>query len=157
MTATLRTVGHGFEIADEGFYLLPYRWWDANHLTFTGAQYFYGPVFELLGHNIAALRNSSGLARWWARMCYLTATSYRWLRLRRPHAPPPVAWESPAPRRCGSPGGIVLLLAPLSPLAIHISFTEVYWPPQYFEHFATDVQLGSAPLPGCSSFQRIAF
>ena len=81
VTATLRTVGHGFEIADEGFYLLSYRWWDVSHLTFTGAQYFYGPAFELLGYNIAALRLfrlgtvvGTHVLFGWAFM--------RWLRLR---------------------------------------------------------------------------
>src|SRR4051794_25855843 len=49
-------VHHGFDITDEGFYLLSYRWWKYEHRTFTGAQYIYGPVFQLLGYDIAALR-----------------------------------------------------------------------------------------------------
>jgi hypothetical protein len=46
----------GFDITDEGFYILSYRWWDTNTRTFTGAQFLYGPVFDALGHNIMAMR-----------------------------------------------------------------------------------------------------
>jgi hypothetical protein len=46
----------GFDITDEGFYVLSYRWWSSNLHSFTGAQYIYGPIFDALGHNVAALR-----------------------------------------------------------------------------------------------------
>ena len=84
MTAVL-TAGHGFDITDEGFYLLSYRWWNVHHRNFTGAAYLYGPVFALLDHDIGALRIfrlltvvGAHLAFGW---CFM-----RWLRLRRPAA-----------------------------------------------------------------------
>ena len=48
--------GRGFDISDEGFYVLSYRWWDSTPRVFTGVQYLYGPVFELLGWSIPGLR-----------------------------------------------------------------------------------------------------
>jgi hypothetical protein len=54
--AALLMATRGFDITDEGFYVLSYRWWSSNLHTFTGAQYLYGPVFDALGHNVAALR-----------------------------------------------------------------------------------------------------
>lgn len=55
-TAVLRAANRGFDITDEGYYLLSYRWWRADLPDATGAAYMYGPVFELLRHDIAALR-----------------------------------------------------------------------------------------------------
>jgi hypothetical protein len=46
----------GLDLTDESFYLLSYRWWDTNPRTFTGAQYLYGPVFELMGYDVQGLR-----------------------------------------------------------------------------------------------------
>lgn len=46
----------GLDLTDESFYLLSYRWWDSNPRTFTGAQYLYGPVFELMGYDVPGLR-----------------------------------------------------------------------------------------------------
>jgi hypothetical protein len=54
--AVLLMTTRGFDITDEGFYVLSYRWWSSNLHTFNGAQYLYGPVFDALGHNVAALR-----------------------------------------------------------------------------------------------------
>jgi hypothetical protein len=48
--------GHGFDVSDEGSYVLSYRWWDSDARNFNGAQYLYGPVFEALGHSVPALR-----------------------------------------------------------------------------------------------------
>jgi hypothetical protein len=55
IAAALMTT-RGFDITDEGFYVLSYRWWSSNLHAFTGAQYIYGPVFDAVGHNVAALR-----------------------------------------------------------------------------------------------------
>ncbi len=52
----VRASGRTFDISDEGFYLLSYRWWNVEYRNFTGAQFLYGPVFALLGHNVALLR-----------------------------------------------------------------------------------------------------
>jgi hypothetical protein len=46
----------GFAVADEGTYVLAYRFWDSNPYFDTGAQYFYGPFFEAVGESIPALR-----------------------------------------------------------------------------------------------------
>lgn len=48
--------GHGLDFSDEGFYLLSYRWWSVDLRNFTGAQFVYGPVFQLLGYDIQLLR-----------------------------------------------------------------------------------------------------
>lgn len=46
----------GFDITDEGYYILAYRDWDTNLRTFTGSQYIYGPVFDLVGQSVPGLR-----------------------------------------------------------------------------------------------------
>jgi hypothetical protein len=46
----------GFSVQDEGSYVLSYRWWDTNPYFVSGAQLFYGPLFDALHYNIAALR-----------------------------------------------------------------------------------------------------
>ena len=141
VTATLRTVGHGFEITDEGFYLLSYRWWDVSHLTFTGAQYFYGPVFELLGHNIAALRLfrlgtvvGTHVLFGWEFM--------RWLRLRRPHAPVTRWWEVAGTTAIVAAGGMVYSWLPLSPGYNDISLLGALLAAAVVLRIATDVQTG---------------
>jgi hypothetical protein len=48
--------GRGFGGGNEGFYLLSYEHWRTNARTFSMVQYFYGPVFDLLGHDVALLR-----------------------------------------------------------------------------------------------------
>src|SRR4051812_19194686 len=48
--------GHGFDVSDEGSYVLSYRWWDSDARNFNGAQYLYGPVFEALDYSVAGLR-----------------------------------------------------------------------------------------------------
>ena len=90
------TAGHGFDITDEGFYLLSYRWWRADLYTYTGVQYLYGPIFQGLGYSIAALRL--------VRLATITGASavfgwafMSWLRQRRPRAPASRLWKSPAP------------------------------------------------------------
>ena len=141
MTATLRTVGHGFEITDEGFYLLSYRWWDVSHLTFTGAQYFYGPAFELLGYNIAALRLfrlgtvvGTHVLFGWAFM--------RWLRLRRPHSPTTRWWEVAGTAAIVAAGGMVYSWLPLSPGYNDISLLGALLAAAIVLRIATNVQTG---------------
>jgi len=112
--ATLLTLGHGFDDSDEGFYLLSYRWWDSNIRTFSGFQYFYGPVFELLGHNIAALRAFRLVTVLGAHVLF-GWTFMRWLRLRRPRAADTVLWEVAGAAAIVAGGGMVYCWLPLSP------------------------------------------
>src|SRR5690349_6425715 len=87
IASAVLTAGHGFDITDEGFYLLSYRWWNVDRRTFTGVQYLYGPIFELLQHDIAALRLFR-LVTVLAAHLVLGRLVMRWLRQRRPTAPP---------------------------------------------------------------------
>lgn len=82
----------GLGLANEGFYLLAYTRWDQDPRTFTGAQYLYGPLFELLGHDIGALRLAR-LASVVAVHLFLGIAFARWLRLQRPEAPASRSWE----------------------------------------------------------------
>ena len=102
----MRSSGRGLNVADESFYLLSYRWWDVNYRNFTGAQYFYGPVFDLLGHDIAGLRLFRlgtivvvHLVFGWSFM--------RWLRTHRPTTPPTRMWEAAGIAAIVQPGGSV--------------------------------------------------
>ena len=93
VAVAVRASGRGLDLSDEGFYLLSYRWWSVEHHNFTGAQYLYGPVFQLLGYDIAALRlvrlgtvlATFGLFGW---------AVMNWLRPRRPAAPATRLWEA---------------------------------------------------------------
>src|SRR4051812_16259171 len=114
MGAAVLCASRGIDISDESFYLLSYRWWNVNFDTFTGAQYFYGPVFQLLGHSIADLRIFkvvmlllSHAAFGWAFM--------RWLRVQRPHAPTTRWWEAAGTAAIVACAGIVYSWLPLSP------------------------------------------
>ncbi|HPZ49492.1 MAG TPA: hypothetical protein PLA44_06505 [Propionibacteriaceae bacterium] len=46
----------GLDLSDESFYLLSYRWWSTDTRAFSGVQYFYGPIYQMLGYDIAGLR-----------------------------------------------------------------------------------------------------
>ena len=112
--AAALTANRGFDITDEGFYLLSYRWWHANLRTFTGVQYIYGPVFQGLGYSIADLRLvrlvtvlAANLIFGWAFM--------RWLRQRRPDAPPSRLWELAGVAAITACGGMIYSWLPLSP------------------------------------------
>ncbi|HCT77243.1 MAG TPA: hypothetical protein DGG94_22615 [Micromonosporaceae bacterium] len=112
--AVIATAGHGLDTSDEGYYLLSYRWWDTNFRTFTGIQYLYGPVFEVLGYNIAGLR----LFRLFtivAAHLLLGWTFMGWLRQRRPSAPPSRLWEFAGVAAILAAGGLVYGWLPLSP------------------------------------------
>jgi len=110
----LLTVGHGFAASDEGFYLLLYRWWAELPPNFTGVNYIYGPIFDLLGHNIVALRVfrlltvlGTHAAFGWAFMV--------WLRTRRPNAPATRWWEAAGCLALVTTGAMVYSWLPLSP------------------------------------------
>jgi hypothetical protein len=75
----------GFDITDEGFYVLSYRWWSTNLHSFNGAQYLYGPVFDLVGHNVAALRLFRLLSVLVVSVSFAVAFM-NWLGDRNPHA-----------------------------------------------------------------------
>ena len=114
ITVVALTAGHGLDVSDEGYYLLSYRWWRVNMQTFTGAQYLYGPVFQLVGYDITGLRMvrllsvvGTHLAFGWAFM--------RWLRLRRPRAPATRLWEAAGIAVILACGGLVYGWLPLSP------------------------------------------
>ena len=138
--------GHGLDISDEGFYLLSYRWWDINLRTFTGVQYVYGPVFELLGFDIARLR----LFRLGTIVVTHAALGFafmRWLRTRRPEAPATPWWEAAGTAAVVACGGLVYGWLPLSPgyndvalLGSMLLTAGVLWA-------AADVQAGR-PHPG---------
>lgn len=92
ITAVVISAGRGLDVSDEGFYLLSYRWWSTNLHTFTGVQFLYGPVYELLGWDIAGLRLFRLLTVVLTHVAF-GWTFMRWLRLRRPHAPATPVWE----------------------------------------------------------------
>lgn len=114
VTVVAVSAGTGFDITDEGFYLLSYRWWDTNLRTFSAVQYIYGPVFEALGYNIAWLR----LFRLTTIVVTLAAfgwTFMRWLRLRRPNAPASRLWEVAGTAAIVAAGAATYGWLPLSP------------------------------------------
>lgn len=104
----------GLDITDESFYLLSYRWWNDNFDNFTGAQYVYGPVFELLGYDIARLRVFKVLTLLVAHGLFGWAFM-RWLRLQRPDAPDSRWWEAAGTAAIVACAGIVYSWLPLSP------------------------------------------
>jgi hypothetical protein len=108
------TASHGLDSSDEGFYLLSYRWWNTELRTFTGAQFVYGPVFELLGHNIAGLRLVRLLTIIAANAAF-GWTFMRWLRLRRPNAAATRWWEAAGTAAIVACGGMNYSWLPLSP------------------------------------------
>ncbi|HEY7273649.1 MAG TPA: hypothetical protein VH502_13025, partial [Actinoplanes sp.] len=110
----LRAAGHGFDVTDEGFYLLSYRWWNVDHWTFTGAQYVYGPVFAVLRHDIAALRIFRLLTVVGGHLLFGLAVM-RWLRPRRPSAPPTRLWEAAGTAVVVAAGGVVYSWLPPTP------------------------------------------
>ena len=114
VVAALLMADRGFDITDEGFYVLSYRWWDSTPRVFTGVQYLYGPVFEALGWSIPGLRVfrlvsvvAVHLAFGWSFMA--------WLRTQRPEAPATRWWEVGGALTILASGGIVYGWMPLSP------------------------------------------
>jgi hypothetical protein len=109
-----RVANEGFDITDEGYYLLSYRWWDQNPLALTGVQYLYGPVFEWLGYDIVRLRLFRLLTvvvvHLWFGYSFM-----RWLRGRRPGAPPTRLWELAGMATILAAGGMCYSWLPMSP------------------------------------------
>jgi hypothetical protein len=114
VTVVLLTVGHGFDQLDEGYYLLLYRWWSSSPPNLTGVQYFYGPIFDLLGHNIAGLRVFRLLTVVGAHAAFGWAFM-SWLRTRRPAAPATRWWEVAGTLVVVACGGMIYSWLPLSP------------------------------------------
>lgn len=56
VAAALLMADRGLDTSDESFYLLSYHWWDSTDRYFTGVQFIYGPVLDLLGGSVAGLR-----------------------------------------------------------------------------------------------------
>ncbi len=145
ITAAVRTAGHGLDISDESYYLLSYRWWDTNLYTYTGAQYFYGPVFELLGYDIAGLRvfrlltvvGTHAVFGW---------TFMRWLRERRPAAPSSRWWEAAGTAVIVASGGMVYCWLPLSPGYNDVSLLGSLLAAAVALRIARDTERG-APVP----------
>jgi hypothetical protein len=109
-----RAAGHGFDTTDEGFYLLTYRWWDTDHRNFTGAAYVYGPVFAVFGHDIALLRIFRLLTVVVVHLVF-GWSFMRWLRPRRPAAPPTRLWEAAGATAVLAAGGAVYGWLPQTP------------------------------------------
>lgn len=112
--AALLSAGHGFDLTDEGFYLLSYRWWRDDHRNFTGAAYLYGPVFQLLGWDIAGLRLVRLLTVVAVHLIF-GWTVMRWLRPRRPAAAPTRLWEAAGTAAIVAAGGAIYGWLPQSP------------------------------------------
>ncbi|TDX02588.1 hypothetical protein [Kribbella sp. VKM Ac-2566] len=109
-----RAANEGFDITDEGYYLLSYRWWDSNPLALTGVQYLYGPVFEWLGYDIVKLR----FFRLFTVVAVHLVFGYsfmRWLRGRRPGLPPTRLWEAAGTAVILAAGGMCYSWLPQSP------------------------------------------
>lgn len=113
-TVAVLCAPRGLDLTDESFYLLSYRWWDVNLDNFSGAQYFYGPVFEALGHDIAGLRIVR-LAMLLVAHGVFGHAFMRWLRCHRPLASPSRWWEVAGTATIVACSGIVYSWLPLSP------------------------------------------
>jgi len=113
-TVVVLSAGRGFDITDEGFYLLSYRWWNSALRTFTGAQFIYGPVFQLLGWNIQSLRLFR-LATILLTHLVFGFSLMRWLRTRRPNAPATIGWELAGTAVVTASGAMLYSWLPLSP------------------------------------------
>ncbi|GIG76065.1 hypothetical protein Pfl04_44690 [Planosporangium flavigriseum] len=141
--AAVVTAGHGFDVTDEGYYLLSYRWWSTNLRAFSGAQYLYGPVFQLLGYDIAGLR----LFRLFTVVAVHLLfgwTFMRWLRLRRPDAPASRWWEIAGTAAIVACGGMIYSWLPLSPGYNDVSLLGALLLGAVVMRMAADVDRGRA-------------
>ncbi len=103
----------GLDLTDESFYLLSYRWWSTENRTFSGVQYVYGPVYQALGYDIAALRIFRVVTIVAANAAFALAFM-RWLQTRRtlPHA---ATWQVTGVLAITTVGGLALSWLPRSP------------------------------------------
>jgi hypothetical protein len=81
----LRASSRGLDLTDEGIYLITYRWYRYPELTFTSSSAIFGPLFELFGWSVAALRVIK-LVLVLATSALLGIMSQRFLRSRLPAA-----------------------------------------------------------------------
>jgi hypothetical protein len=139
--AVALTVNHGFEPGDEGFYLLSYRWWQSTLRTFTGVQFIYGPVFQLLGYNIAGLRVVR-LLTVVATMAVFGWAFMGWLRTRRPSAPASWLWEYTGAAAIVATGALAYGWLPLSPGYNDVSMLGVLLAAAIVLRMATHVATG---------------
>lgn len=146
IVAAVLCADRGLDLSDESFYLVSYRWWNDNLDAFTGVQYIYGPVFEVLGFDIARLRLVRLVVTVLAHV-WLGWTFMRWLRVRRPEAPASRWWELAGTATIAACGGITYSWLPLSPgyndLALACALVlagGVLW-------IARDVESGRAATP----------
>ncbi|MFI6825890.1 hypothetical protein ACIBG5_02200 [Kribbella sp. NPDC050241] len=110
----VRAANEGFDITDEGYYLLSYRWWAQNPLALTGVQYLYGPVFQWLGYDIVSLRLFRLLTLVVVHLLF-GYSFMRWLRGRRPNAAPTKLWELAGMAVILAAGGVSYTWMPQSP------------------------------------------
>lgn len=141
--AGIMMADRAFDVTDEGFYALSYRWWDTNLRNFTAAQYLYGPVFEALDHDIASLRlfrlmtvlASAGLFGW---------SFVQWVRARRRSSSP--VWEAAAVAAVVAAGGMMFSWLPLSPGYNDLTGLGAFLGAALVLRTATRVELGQ-PIP----------
>ncbi|MBX3228438.1 MAG: hypothetical protein KIT84_07285 [Labilithrix sp.] len=145
MRAAARMATHGFDVSDEGNYVLAYRWWSVNHRTYTGNQYLYGPVFQLLGWSIPKLRLFRVFTIVAAHGVFGLAFM-RWLRLRRPLAPKTPLWELAGVAAILAAGGMTCAWLPLSPGYNDVSLLGAVLATAFVLRLATLVERG-APIP----------
>jgi hypothetical protein len=144
--AAVQMASHGFDVSDEGGYLLAYRWWSVNHRTYTGHQYLYGPVFQFLGYDIARLRLFRLFTIVAAHVLF-GAAFMQWLRLRRPRAPQSSLWEIAGTAAIVAASGMVCAWLPLSPGYNDPSLLGAVLAAAFALRLATHVERGS-PIPG---------
>ncbi len=108
------TASRGLDLSDESFYLLSYRWWSVDDRAFSGVQYVYGPVFQALGYDIAALRIFRVATVVLANAGF-AAAFMRWLRTRRPHAPVTRLWDLAGVLLITTVGGLAFSWLPKAP------------------------------------------
>ena len=104
----------GFDITDEGYYILSYRDWDTNLRTFTGSQYVYGPIFDLVGQSVPGLR----LVRLLSVLAAHSAFAWgfvTWLQRQPVGADLSKGWRWASGLAIVASGGVVYGWLPLSP------------------------------------------
>jgi hypothetical protein len=103
----------GLSIQDEGSYLLAYRWWHSNAYFVPASQYFYGPLFEAMGEQIAVLRLLRLVMVLGANLWFATSFTSWLARNRRLALRPATRWSCVV--FLTATGGLSYLWGPLSP------------------------------------------